>query len=52
MTTLAFPIPRKRSWLKKTTVGSLVLIGVAIAGTKLSLAIRNAQNAALRAATT
>ena len=52
MTTLADPIPRKRPWLKKTIVGSIVLIGVMAAGTKLSLAIRDAQNAARSATTT
>jgi hypothetical protein len=52
MTTLASPIPRKRPWLKKTIVSSLALIGVTVAGTKLSLAIRDARIDALRAATT
>jgi hypothetical protein len=51
MTTLADPIPRKLPWLKKTIVGSIVLIGVTVAGTELSLAIRAARNAALRANT-
>jgi hypothetical protein len=52
MSTLAVPIPRKRPWLKKTIVGSIVLIGVTVGGTKLSLAIRDARNEARRAATT
>jgi hypothetical protein len=52
MTTLADPIPRKRPWLKQTIVSSIVLIGVTVGGTKLSLAIREARNEARRAATT
>jgi hypothetical protein len=52
MTTLAVPVPRKRPWLKRTIVGSIVLIGVTAAGTKLSLAIREARNEARRATTT
>jgi hypothetical protein len=52
MSTLANPMARKRPWLKKTIVGSVVLISVTVAGTKLSLAIREARNAARRAVTT
>jgi hypothetical protein len=49
MTTLADPIQRKRVWLKKTIVGSVVLIGVTAVGAKLSVAIRDARNDARKA---
>jgi hypothetical protein len=52
MTTLASTIPRKPRWLKKTIVGSIVLIVVTAMGTKLSLAIRDARNAARSSVTT
>ena len=46
MTALASPISRKRPWLKKTIVRSIVLIGVTAAGAKMALAVRDAKNAA------